>query len=147
MVIHLHFHLYGVCRSHISEWICRSLRSVYRGGGWPIRHAFRSTSGCTGCYAGQATCKRTMEVVERLNNGPHLEKIHYFMYVAGFLWQVSWVYCEGAWVFGLPEGSRRFAGRLISFSQLGLCFYEITRHTLTLLVYNCAGQRRTLLKR
>ncbi|KAG2484475.1 hypothetical protein HYH03_016709 [Edaphochlamys debaryana] len=28
---------------------------------------------------GQATCKRTMEVVERLNNGPHLEKIHYFM--------------------------------------------------------------------
>uniref|UniRef100_A0A7S0UNL7 Dynamin N-terminal domain-containing protein n=1 Tax=Polytomella parva TaxID=51329 RepID=A0A7S0UNL7_9CHLO len=28
---------------------------------------------------GQATCKRTMEVVERLNNSPHLEKIHYFM--------------------------------------------------------------------
>ncbi|KXZ44017.1 hypothetical protein GPECTOR_75g741 [Gonium pectorale] len=28
---------------------------------------------------GQATCKRCMEVVERLNNGPHLEKIHYFM--------------------------------------------------------------------
>lgn len=28
---------------------------------------------------GQATCKRTMQVVERLNNSPHLEKIHYFM--------------------------------------------------------------------
>ena len=28
---------------------------------------------------GQATCKRTMEVVEKLNTGPHLEKIHYFM--------------------------------------------------------------------
>jgi hypothetical protein len=28
---------------------------------------------------GQATCKRTMQVVERLNNGPHLEKIQYFM--------------------------------------------------------------------
>uniref|UniRef100_A0A6T8UFK0 Dynamin N-terminal domain-containing protein n=1 Tax=Chlamydomonas leiostraca TaxID=1034604 RepID=A0A6T8UFK0_9CHLO len=28
---------------------------------------------------GQATCKRTMQVVEKLNNGPHLEKIHYFM--------------------------------------------------------------------
>jgi hypothetical protein len=29
--------------------------------------------------AGQATCKRTMEVVEQLNNTHHLEKIHYFM--------------------------------------------------------------------
>ncbi|GAX82409.1 hypothetical protein CEUSTIGMA_g9837.t1 [Chlamydomonas eustigma] len=28
---------------------------------------------------GQATCKRTMEVVEKLNQSPHLEKIHYFM--------------------------------------------------------------------
>ena len=28
---------------------------------------------------GQATCKRTMQVVERLNNSPHLEKIRYFM--------------------------------------------------------------------
>ncbi|WIA39674.1 hypothetical protein OEZ86_005739 [Tetradesmus obliquus] len=27
----------------------------------------------------QATCKRTMEVVEQLNNTHHLEKIHYFM--------------------------------------------------------------------
>lgn len=31
------------------------------------------------CYAGQATCKRTMEVVEQLNHTHHLEKIHYFM--------------------------------------------------------------------
>mmetsp|Transcript_33808 Transcript_33808/g.60395 ORF Transcript_33808/g.60395 Transcript_33808/m.60395 type:complete len:470 (-) Transcript_33808:392-1801(-) len=28
---------------------------------------------------GQATCKRTMEVVERLNHGPNVEKIYYFM--------------------------------------------------------------------
>eukprot|EP00775_Hariotina_reticulata_P011958 gene11958-12101_t len=28
---------------------------------------------------GQATCRRTMEVVEELNNTHHLEKIHYFM--------------------------------------------------------------------
>lgn len=28
---------------------------------------------------GQATCKRTMQVVERLNKTSHLEKIHYFM--------------------------------------------------------------------
>eukprot|EP00878_Enallax_costatus_P020822 GHUV01022023.1.p1 GENE.GHUV01022023.1~~GHUV01022023.1.p1 ORF type:complete len:290 (+),score=59.12 GHUV01022023.1:990-1859(+) len=28
---------------------------------------------------GQATCKRTMEVVEQLNHTHHLEKIHYFM--------------------------------------------------------------------
>mmetsp|Transcript_19721 Transcript_19721/g.51427 ORF Transcript_19721/g.51427 Transcript_19721/m.51427 type:complete len:475 (-) Transcript_19721:951-2375(-) len=28
---------------------------------------------------GQATCKRTMEVVERLNHGANVEKIHYFM--------------------------------------------------------------------
>jgi hypothetical protein len=31
--------------------------------------------------AGQATCRRTLEVVEELNNTKHLEKIHYFMYV------------------------------------------------------------------
>ena len=29
---------------------------------------------------GQATCKRTMQVVERLNNSPNVEKLHYFMY-------------------------------------------------------------------
>jgi hypothetical protein len=29
--------------------------------------------------AGQATCRRTLEVVEELNNTKHLEKIHYFM--------------------------------------------------------------------
>lgn len=28
---------------------------------------------------GQALCKRTMEVVEALNAGPHLEKVHYFL--------------------------------------------------------------------
>lgn len=28
---------------------------------------------------GQATCKRTLSVVQRLNDGPHLEKIHYYM--------------------------------------------------------------------
>lgn len=28
---------------------------------------------------GQAACKRTMEVVEQLNAGPHIEKILYFM--------------------------------------------------------------------
>jgi hypothetical protein len=28
---------------------------------------------------GQATCKRTMEVVEQLNQGDHVEKISYFM--------------------------------------------------------------------
>jgi hypothetical protein len=33
----------------------------------------------TDAAAGQATCKRTMEVVEQLNNTHHLEKIHYFM--------------------------------------------------------------------
>ena len=39
-----------------------------------LRHRCRYASP-----TGQATCKRCMEVVERLNNGPHLEKIHYFM--------------------------------------------------------------------
>lgn len=28
---------------------------------------------------GQATCRRTMQVVERLNNSEHLEKLQYFM--------------------------------------------------------------------
>lgn len=28
---------------------------------------------------GQATCKRTMEVVERLNQSHNVEKLHYFM--------------------------------------------------------------------
>lgn len=31
------------------------------------------------CCTGQATCRRTLEVVEELNNTKHLEKIHYFM--------------------------------------------------------------------
>lgn len=30
---------------------------------------------------GQATCKRTMNVVEKLNNSAHLEKISYYMWV------------------------------------------------------------------
>ncbi|KAF6254967.1 sarcaleumin-like protein [Scenedesmus sp. NREL 46B-D3] len=49
-----------------------------------------SSSSCTAAAApaaaaaeiqlvSQATCKRTMEVVEQLNNTHHLEKIHYFM--------------------------------------------------------------------
>jgi hypothetical protein len=37
--------------------------------------------------AGQATCRRTMEVVEELNNTYHLEKIHYFMWVLSHLYQ------------------------------------------------------------
>lgn len=28
---------------------------------------------------GQATCRRVLNLVERLNQGSHVEKIHYFM--------------------------------------------------------------------
>jgi hypothetical protein len=39
----------------------------------------RDHAAAAAAAAGQATCKRTMEVVEQLNNTHHLEKIHYFM--------------------------------------------------------------------
>lgn len=55
---------------------------------------------------GQATCRRTMEVVERLNNSAHLEKLQYFM---------SKVRCYGGSCCALPAlGAHRRLVRCVS---------------------------------